>query len=142
MPTTTGTAAEDVITINHPLYIHHSDLPNYQLASKPLNGENFGHWKRSAEVALSARNKLAIVQGKYPKPASNSPILAQWERCNNTIISWILHSVEPDISDSIIYCESAQEMWEELTQRYGKASGQEFIKYKRRSLKLFKAHCL
>ena len=63
MPATGEISIEEVIDVNHPLYIHHSDLPNYQLASKPLNGENFGHWKRPAEVALSVRNKLAVVQG-------------------------------------------------------------------------------
>ena len=110
MPAAGKISVEEVIDVNLLPYIHHSDLPNYQLAFKPLNGENFGHWKRSAEVALSGRNKLVVVQGKYPKPVSSSPNLAQWERCNNTIISWILHSVEPDISESIIYCESAQEL--------------------------------
>lgn len=106
----------------NPLFFYHSDLSNYQLATKRLNGDNYNHWRRSAEVALSVRNKLDVINGTIAKPDPRSVDLPQWKRCNSTLISWILHSVGPEISESIIYCSIAQEIWEELEARYGQAN--------------------
>lgn len=39
------------------------------------------------------------------------------------IISWLLHSIEPEIAESMMYCLTTQEIWEELEPRYGKANG-------------------
>lgn len=41
------------------MYIHDGDISgNFMLATQKLNGENFGEWKRIAEIFLSAKNKL------------------------------------------------------------------------------------
>lgn len=53
----------------HPLYLHSNDQTSLVLISKKLVGtENFGPWKRSLQIALSARNKLAIVTGHFEEP--------------------------------------------------------------------------
>ena len=75
------------------LHLHHSDNPNCSLTNELLNGINYGQWKRSCEVALSAKNKLSFVNGAYEKPPKGSPLLPLWERCNSMVISWLLHSV-------------------------------------------------
>lgn len=41
------------IDSSHVLYMHLGEPSNFKLATKLLNGENFSHWKRSAEVTLS-----------------------------------------------------------------------------------------
>ena len=69
------------------LFLRHSDNPNYSLTREPLNGSNYAQWKRSCEVSLSAKNKMAFVTGSYEKPAENSPLLPLWERCNSIVIS-------------------------------------------------------
>lgn len=35
------------------------------------------------------------------------------------MMSWILHSVEPPIASSILYCKSACDIWNELKERFG-----------------------
>ncbi|VFQ74924.1 unnamed protein product [Cuscuta campestris] len=65
------------------LYLHPTETPNFSLASQKLNGDNYAQWKRSAEIALSARNKLGFVDGSSKAPEPNSPLLNQWKRCNN-----------------------------------------------------------
>jgi len=35
------------------------------------------------------------------------------------VASWILNSLHKDISGSVLYCNSATEMWEELVERFG-----------------------
>lgn len=42
----------------HPLYLHNNDHPGLVLIGKKLIGtDNFGPWKRSMQIALSAKNK-------------------------------------------------------------------------------------
>lgn len=80
------------------------------LATQKLNGDNFGQWQRSAEISLIAKNKLGFVTGTCAKPSETSPNLSLWERCNNLIMSWLLHSVETRIANSILYCKSASQI--------------------------------
>ncbi|XP_076911873.1 uncharacterized protein LOC143569974 [Bidens hawaiensis] len=39
------------------------------------------------------------------------------------VISWILNTLNHDIRDSVLYAETAQNLWNELNFRYGQASG-------------------
>jgi len=55
----------------HGLYLHHSDNPNCGLTSELLTGGNYVQWRRS------------FVTGGFPKPASNSPYLPLWKRCDS-----------------------------------------------------------
>lgn len=51
-------------TIAHPLYLRSNDQPGMQLISKKLTGsDNFNPWQRSMAIALSAKNKVGIVNG-------------------------------------------------------------------------------
>ena len=43
-----------------------------------------------------------------------------WERCNNLIHSWILNSVSPQIAQTIVFHESAIDVWIELQERFSK----------------------
>ncbi|VFQ80665.1 unnamed protein product [Cuscuta campestris] len=110
------------IDIHSELYLHPMESPSFVLASQKLNAENFSQWRRSAEIALSARNKLGFVTGSTKAPDPSSPLYQQWIRCNNLVISWILHSVEAGIASSILYCETAQEIWEDLAERFSQSN--------------------
>ena len=107
----------------HALYLHHSDNLNCSLTNEPLTGRNYAQWKRSYEVSLSGKNKMAFVTGKYTKPPSNSPYLPLCEICNSMVISWLLHSVDKDIASSIIYTPSAAQIWQDLSQRFSFGQG-------------------
>lgn len=62
------------------------------------------------QIALNARNKFVIVNGTFEKPAEKSPLLAQWERVNDLVITWILNSVVDEISDGLNYVTTAREV--------------------------------
>lgn len=100
------------------LFYHHSDSGNYSLSTVELNAENYNQWQRSAQISLIAKNKLGFVKGTCEKPKSGSKV-SLWERCDNLVIYWLLHSVEPEIANSIMYCNISCEIWKELTNRYG-----------------------
>lgn len=57
---------------SHPLYLHPSDHPGLTLVGSAFNGENFNKWKRSMTLALSAKNKIGFVTGKFKIPDVSS----------------------------------------------------------------------
>lgn len=108
----------------HPLYLHNNDHPGLVLISKKLTGsDNFGPWKRSITIALSAKNKMGIVSGQYIAPARGSNLFPQWERVNDMIMSWLLNVMSEDISNSMSYIDSAASMWNELLDRFSTIDG-------------------
>ncbi|GJY37834.1 cysteine-rich receptor-like protein kinase 8 [Tanacetum coccineum] len=53
---------DDINSSHHPLYFHPQDHPGMILISKKLTcSENYSTWKRPMMIALSARNKLKLV---------------------------------------------------------------------------------
>ncbi|KAL8103291.1 hypothetical protein AgCh_027738 [Apium graveolens] len=104
---------------DNPFYLQSSDSPGMKLVSDPFDGSGFGNWKRSMTIALSARNKLGFVDGTLPKPAINSTSFKSWSRCNDMVISWILGALSKSIGRSVIYADSAHQIWLELEERYG-----------------------
>lgn len=72
----------------HPLFLQNIDHPGLVLISKKLTEtNNFGSWKRSITIALSAKNKLGILNGTCVRPDETSPLRAQWYKVNDMVIS-------------------------------------------------------
>lgn len=81
------------------------------LIAKKLTGtENFGPWKRSMHIGLSAKNKLVIVNGEFVSLLLVLFYLPQWERVN----TWILNIVSSEISDAMNFINSARDVSNEL----------------------------
>lgn len=72
-------------------------------------------------IALSANNKLGFIDSSYLKPESNLPLIPIWQRCNDMVTSWLLNALHPDIAGSVLYNNSAKDMWTELLERFGQS---------------------
>ncbi|KAK9079847.1 hypothetical protein SSX86_001520 [Deinandra increscens subsp. villosa] len=118
----TSSSASSAVDSSDPLYLHSSDHPGLLLVSKVFDGSGFPAWKRAITIALSAKNKFGFVDGTVTQP-SNTDLLPIWTRCNNMVISWILNTLSRDISDSVLYVDSAKSLWTELTERYEQSNG-------------------
>ncbi|KAG5526145.1 hypothetical protein RHGRI_032430 [Rhododendron griersonianum] len=68
-------------------------------------------------MALRAKNKLGFVDGSIEEPKETTQ-LRQWERCNDLVSSWILNSTESEIRVSILYAQTAREIWIDLRDRF------------------------
>lgn len=75
------------------------------------------------QIALSAKNKLSIINGSFPIPEPNSILRAQYDRVNDMIITWILNSVSDEISNGMNFVSSTQEVWTELHDRFSGVNG-------------------
>ncbi|XP_059669240.1 uncharacterized protein LOC132314384 [Cornus florida] len=100
-----------------PFIIHHSDNPTAILVSPLLSGDNYGTWCRAMTMALRAKNKFGFVDGSIQTPTSTSD-LHHWERCNNLVSSWILNSTDAEIRASMLYADTAKEIWLDLRDRF------------------------
>ncbi|KAK9683303.1 hypothetical protein RND81_10G130400 [Saponaria officinalis] len=119
------TSATSSFLQNHedPFLLQSSDHPGMKLVAHDFEGVGFGNWKRSMRIALSAKNKLCFVDGTKTKPSSTDPTAKNWQRCNDMVFSWLLNVLSNEIANSVLYCESAQAIWEELEDRYGQTNG-------------------
>jgi len=102
-----------------PFYLPQGESPGATLVSQLLTGENYNTWSRSMIMALTAKKKLAFIDGSLPQPALDAGVEYQaWVRCNNMISSWILNSVSKEIAASVIYIDTSHGIWFDLKKRF------------------------
>ncbi|MCH79433.1 flavonol sulfotransferase-like protein [Trifolium medium] len=104
-------------TLN-PYFLHSNENPNHVLVTPILSGSNYHSWSRAMTMALKSKNKICFITGSLPKPVDEDPDSLAWDRCNIMIMSWISNSVDPEISQSILWMDSAHEVWEDLKERF------------------------
>ena len=105
-----------------PLFLHPSDHPGQALVTDIFAGDDYENWRRSVQIALSAKYKISIIDGSYEKPEAKSPLLPHWQRCNDMVMSWLLNSLHKNIRDSVLFCDKAFDVWKELEERYGQSN--------------------
>lgn len=106
-----------------PYSLNNSDHPGMALTQVHFNGKNFLAWDRQIRRSLGAKMKLGFVDGTLPLPARNDLNYARWIRCDNMVMSWILASMTPEMSNSFVFTKSARELMLEITERYKQTNG-------------------
>ena len=108
----------------NPYFLSSSENPGNILVTQPLLGmRNYQSWSRAMILALTAKKKIGFVNGKVIKPNLDSPLYEDWESCNTMVLSWMINSMHVDVSSSIMYCETAREMWIELQNQFSQGNG-------------------
>lgn len=109
---------------NNAYSLHHSDHPGMILVSKSLDGDNYSTWRRAMIISLNAKSKIGFVDGtlKAPSAKTKPEDYAAWKKCNDMVLSWILNSLTPDIADSVIFYDTAHEVWEDLQNRFSQSN--------------------
>ncbi|WVZ02380.1 hypothetical protein V8G54_023186 [Vigna mungo] len=69
-------------------------------------------------TALSAKNKVELIDGSAPRPLASDRLSGAWERCNNMVVSWLVHSISSSIRQNILWMDCAEEIWRDLKSRY------------------------
>ncbi|KAL2899000.1 Retrovirus-related Pol polyprotein from transposon RE2 [Bienertia sinuspersici] len=89
---------------------------------------NYRSWKRSVEIALASKRKLGFVTGLVKRDDADAKKQEQWDTCNNLVISWLLGSMSDTVRKSVMYINTAREIWCQLERRFTVANGA--VKYK------------
>jgi len=105
-------------SVNSFLYLHPNENPAAPLVSLVLDSTNYHSWSKSVVTALSAKNKVEFILGSHTCPTKNDPTYSAWQRCNNMVVSWLMHSVSTPIRQSIIWMDMAIDVWTDLKTRY------------------------
>ena len=116
-------------------FFHHSDSPGLVLVSQQLTGDNYASQSRAMTIALSVKNKLGFIDCSISRPDGTDPtLLSSWIRNNNIVISWILNSMSKEISTSILFIDSAFEIWIDLQDRFQQSKGPRIFQVRRELL--------
>ena len=120
-------STQDSSNVNDPLFLHHGDNPSVVLVSQPLiGGENYPAWARSIRKSLIAKNKFGFIDSSLTlsSPIMDSPSAIQaWIHANNMVGTWIINSVSLKLQASIIYRETALEIWNDLRDTFYHKNG-------------------
>ncbi|CAN0920519.1 hypothetical protein LINGRAHAP2_LOCUS32095 [Linum grandiflorum] len=54
-------------------------------------------------------------------PEEDDPDFDVWDQSNNTVVAWIINSLEKEISEVVIDNDSTLELWKELQEKFGEA---------------------
>ncbi|KAJ4779914.1 01P13-1 [Rhynchospora pubera] len=111
----------------------------------PLNGANYTSWARGVFLSLAGKGKehhlsglpnpslIEIKEQKTdPKTTTNTVATVsdpqnqhkndpKWKREDIQVMTWLLSTMNPEVSQEFLFCESAQEIWENAQQRFGQA---------------------
>ncbi|XP_058753745.1 uncharacterized protein LOC131626926 [Vicia villosa] len=104
-------------TLN-PYFMHPNENPALILVTPLLSPNNYHSWSRSMTMALRSKKKLHFINGVLPRPMDEDVNYLAWDRCNTMIMSWLHNSVESEIAQSILWMETAEEIWNELKARF------------------------
>ncbi|KAH0730677.1 hypothetical protein KY285_001589 [Solanum tuberosum] len=96
-----------------------------------FDGTTYGNWRRGVLISLSAKNKLRFINGTCKKPEEDTPLFEKWRRCNDMVLAWLLNSLSREIAESVIYSQTAEDLWNELEQRYGQTNGAKMFQLRR-----------
>ncbi|KAK3042543.1 hypothetical protein RJ639_000267 [Escallonia herrerae] len=70
--------------------------------------------------ALTAKNKIGFINGSIEQPSEKDQPTeyALWNQCNSMILSWLTHSVEPDLAKGVIIAKTAYQVWEDFKDQF------------------------
>lgn len=112
---------------SHPLFLHRNDHSGMLLVSHVLNENDYHQWQRSMKVALSAKNKIGMINGTNIKPPISSKYYEHWVRCNDMIVAWLLNVVSTEIISSIVYVDTACDIWDDLNTRLTQSNAPQIL---------------
>jgi hypothetical protein len=80
-------------------------------------------------MGLSAKNKIGFIDETIIPSSPLNENYASWKRFNDMATLWIVNSIHLDISNSIMYTEFANAIWNDLKERFSHSSAQGSIRF-------------
>lgn len=122
--------------IHSPFFLQSGDHPGLALVSHLLTGTNYNNWSRSMKMALNTKNKVGFIDGTLKQPASGDVTGSVWSRCNSMVTSWLLNAVVKEIANSLLYFETAEEVWNDLHDRFHQSNVPRIFQIKQQLMNL------
>ncbi|CAN1767204.1 hypothetical protein LINPERHAP1_LOCUS10180 [Linum perenne] len=91
------------------------------VSDRLIGPQNYYSWARSFSMALLSKNKLGFINGNVAPPEISNPLHSAWERANVLVLGWLHRAISPEIAQSVLWLDSATEVWSDLSVRFGRA---------------------
>ena len=97
-----------------------TDSPIVKLTTSLFNGQNYLAWSGSVIMFLKGRGKMGYINGRIKAPNTEDASYDKWEMENSTIMTWICHSMIPEIGEGFLDMVTAQDIWETMANTYSR----------------------
>ena len=95
-----------------------------QITTIKLNGENFLRWSQSVRMYIRGRGKIGYLTGETKEPAADDATYPTWDAENSMVMTWLVNSMEEDISSNYMCYHTAKELWDNINQMYSDLGNQ------------------
>lgn len=119
------------VPLGHPFYLHRSESPNLLLAQSVLEGPKYHTWYREVILTLDSKDKVCFIDDLYgfPKLKKGEKLFNAWKQENSMVLAWLHKSVSPTNRQSILWTDSARELWLHLKQRYSHGDAYRLLQF-------------
>ena len=95
-----------------------------QITTIRLNGDNFLRWSQSFRMYIRGQGKIVYLTGDKETPAKDDPMYATWDAENSMVMTWLVNSIDEDISSNYMCYSTAKELWDNINQMYSDLGNQ------------------
>ena len=67
---------------------------------------------------IRGRGKLGYLTGERSQPDITDPLHDVWDAENSMVMTWLVNSMEEDISSNYMCYSTAKELWDSVTEMY------------------------
>ena len=89
-----------------------------------LNEENFMRWSQSVHMYIHGLDKIGYLTGESKEPAVDDATYPTWNAENSIIMTWLVNSIEEDISINYMCYHTIKELWDNINQMYSDLGNQ------------------
>ena len=105
---------------NENIIVAQLDNPNLKITTSLFNGQNFLAWSQSVTLFLKGRGKMGYINGRIKTPKIEDAAYDKWEMENSVVMTWLIHSMIPDIGEGFLDMATAQDIWETMAKTYSR----------------------
>lgn len=99
-----------------------NENPSLQITTIKFDGNNYLPWACSALLAIQSRGLSDYLTEEAGEPKLGNPSYSRWISENSPVMSWLLHSMQPEISRSLLLINTAYNIWTAAKQTYSRVS--------------------
>ncbi|KAL2926291.1 Retrovirus-related Pol polyprotein from transposon RE1 [Bienertia sinuspersici] len=82
-------------------------------------------------MSLGAKKKQGFIDGTCKRPQPSSKEYSKWLRCDYMVRCWLFKLMSDKIAESLMLCESAKQIWDEIYERYGQSNAPQLYQLKK-----------
>lgn len=138
----TTSQSQNSVTSADLMNLQNSDNSGMVLVTAPLTRNNYRSQNRAVKIALRAKQKFGMIDGTIKLSEKDSTEYEGWRKCDFMVTSQILNLISKELTDASIYTNLAKDLWDEIAERYEKATNLSFTRSKGKSTRCSKVMIL